>query len=170
MTTALPAWLQFAWAFAGIISVVGGVCWLLLVAWPYLRWTRRTMEETLGIGRSSAQILETIKADVVPLIADAKSVVGSIRTLVDDVKNQNPGKILEFLDKLSKDGTVERMTTAVEIIGKKVQSVFGAKHEGERVEVPDFEEDEGEPSKDVQGVPAGEGVVRPEERPDGAVR
>ena len=78
-TSAIPAWLQIAWAVAGLCVAVGGAVWILFIFLPYLTWTRRIMRESLELGRSTAKTLETLKQGIAPVVEDLKGLVADAR-------------------------------------------------------------------------------------------
>lgn len=96
--------------------------------------------------RSTLQLLDmAIKndermRDLGSVAADAKEVIGAVRSLIEDVKEQNPGRIIEFLEKLQKDGSIEKIATSVEAIAKKAHEVLerGKVKEGAAIEVPNL--------------------------------
>lgn len=80
--------------------------------------------EGLEIGRETAEVMRALKEDVVPIIADAKTVLASVSELVRQLNEQNPKAIVDFLERLAKDGTVEKIASSVETVAKKVHEVL----------------------------------------------
>lgn len=78
----------------------------------------------LEIGKTTAAILRDFQREIKPLLADAGEVVGSVRKLVEDLKHQDVGKIVEFLERVKSDGTVDRVAASLEVIAKKFDSVI----------------------------------------------
>jgi uncharacterized protein YoxC len=140
VTTALPAWLQIVWAITAILISFGAIAWALFVLWPYIHETRAVMRESLKLGRATANTLTTLESDIRPVVKDLKEIVSDIRTLIGDVKEQKPGRIIEFLEKLQKDGSIEKIATAVEAIARKTHEVLerGKVKDGTVIDVPDF--------------------------------
>lgn len=83
--------------------------------------------EGLDLGRNTATTLTELRADVKPILEDAKSVLGSVRDLVEDVKSQNPKRIVEFIEKLAHDGTVEKIAKSVEKVADRVHEALTQK-------------------------------------------
>jgi uncharacterized protein YoxC len=140
VTTALPAWLQIVWAVTAILIAFGAIAWALLILWPYLRETRLVMRESLKLGRATTSTLTTLEGDIRPVVKDLKEIVSDIRTLISDVKEQKPGRIIEFLEKLQKDGSIEKIATSVEAIARKAHEAFeqGRVPKGTEITVPEF--------------------------------
>lgn len=140
MTTALPAWLQIVWAVTAILIAFGAIAWALLILWPYLRETRLVMRESLKLGRATTATLTTLEGDIRPVVKDLKEIVSDIRTLIGDVKEQKPGRIIEFLDKLQKDGSIEKIATSVEAIARKAHEALGRgkPQEGAEISIPNL--------------------------------
>jgi hypothetical protein len=97
----------------------------------------------LEIGEETSKVLAQLQRDFVPLLKDVQEVVGSARTVIDDIRQQNPGRIIEFLEKLKADGSVERAVRSVEEIAKKVHEVIERPKTpaGVSIGVPDLDED-----------------------------
>lgn len=78
----------------------------------------------LDIGKQTAAILREFQKEIRPLLTDAGEVIGSVKTLVEDLKRQDVAKIMEFLDRVKRDGTVDRVAASLEEIAKKVDRVI----------------------------------------------
>ncbi len=59
----MPLWLHVTWAVCGIVAVVGGIAWTILVAWPFMRDTRRAAVEGLAISKGTVEILKNLEAE-----------------------------------------------------------------------------------------------------------
>ena len=140
MTTALPPWLQIAWAITAILISLGAIGWALFVLWPYIHETRLVMRESLKLGRATATTLTTLEGDIRPVVKDLREIVSDIRTLISDVKEQKPGRIIEFLEKLQKDGSIEKIATSVEAIARKAHEAFeqGRVMKGSAIAIPEL--------------------------------
>ena len=121
---AVPAWLQITWAIAGIGVAVGGFLWVVIVFYPYILFTKRMMVKSIELGEKTANHLVELQRDVGPLIVDAKAVIASVRTLVDDIQRQDPRRLVEFVDKLARDGTLDRITGSLEKIADRVHGAI----------------------------------------------
>ena len=78
----------------------------------------------LEIGQDTSRTLEEMRDEVKPLVEDAKEVVGAVRDLVKDIKDQNPRKIVDYFDKLSKDGTIDRIAASIDKVADKVHEAI----------------------------------------------
>jgi hypothetical protein len=116
MIAGLPLWVQWA-------VVIGLAVWTVFIAWPYLRWTKRRIEATANAMESIQKFVEN---EAVPLVRDARAMVSGAQTVVDDLKSQNPKRILEFIDKLEKDGTIHKLAASIEqVVAKFKADGFG---------------------------------------------
>lgn len=77
----------------------------------------------LEVAEKTAATLDEIKAEVMPVVADMKAVLGDIKALVDQVKHKDFKKLTEFVDGLSKNGTVEALATNIKKLAERVQVV-----------------------------------------------
>lgn len=77
----------------------------------------------LDVGRQTADLLDGFSRDTKPIVEDLKNIIASVRELIEDLKRQKAGKIVEFLEKLSKDGTVDKIAGSLDEIGRKVGEV-----------------------------------------------
>ena len=136
MTTSLPPWLQIAWAVTAILIALGAVGWALLALWPYMRVTRAAMMESLELGRASSGVLKGLESEVKPLVADLRGIVGDFKILIGDIKEQRPGRILEFLEKLEKDGSIQKITQSVEAIARQAHAALEKSHAGSPISIP----------------------------------
>lgn len=76
------------------------------------------------MAQDQRSLLKEMRDDVKPITADAKEVIGGVRELIEDFKKQDPKRIVDFIDKLSKDGTLERIADSVEKVGEKVHEAI----------------------------------------------
>jgi len=74
----------------------------------------------LEVAESTADTLDEIKSEVMPVVADAKAVLGDLKALVEQVKHKDFQKITEFVESLSKNGTVEALATNIKKIAERV--------------------------------------------------
>lgn len=112
MIAGLPLWAQWT-------LVIGMVLWTLLVAWPYMRWTQRRINATANAMESVQRFVED---ELVPVVKDARAMITGAQTIVNDLKSQNPKRILEFIDRLEKDGTIHKLTASIEQIVLKFKT------------------------------------------------
>jgi len=70
-----------------------------------------------------SKILSELRDEIKPLVADAKVVIKSVEDMVNQFGDQ-PRVVVDFIDKLAKDGTVEKLTSSIEAVVKKVQDVI----------------------------------------------
>lgn len=96
--SAVPSWLQIAWACAGIGTLFGGFAWIVFIFWPYLRWSKRMMVDSYLLGQKTAERLAELQVQTKPLIDDA-------RKLVDDARKYMEGgdlaRVTKALERLS---------------------------------------------------------------------
>jgi hypothetical protein len=53
----LPLWVQWTAAVVFTIVNVGTMLWVLLVMWPFMRWTRRNAEESKADVKELVELL-----------------------------------------------------------------------------------------------------------------
>jgi len=111
MNNAIPAWLQIAWAIGGVTVAVGGILWIGLIFYPYLKLTRSVMLESLELGKKTADVLGELQKELAPMVTDAKELVREAKELwkergraerAIDAIASIPGKIDELVVKLEK--------------------------------------------------------------------
>lgn len=112
MISGLPLWVQW-------VVVIGLAFWTLFIAWPYLRWTKKRIAATANAMES---IQAFVEQEAVPLVRDARAMIAGAQTIVDDFKSQNPKRILEFMDKLDKDGTIHKLSASIDRIVEKFKN------------------------------------------------
>ena len=83
----LPTWLQWGWALAGLGVAVGGLCWILLIFWPYLRWSKVMTMRLYDLSKDTAKTLQQFREQIEPVIRTADKVVGDVERIIrEDVK------------------------------------------------------------------------------------
>jgi len=82
----------------------------------------------LEVAEATAATLETIRAEVMPAVRDAKAVLGDLKALVDQVKNKDFSKVIEFADSLAKNGSLESLATNIKKIAERVTVAVEAPH------------------------------------------
>lgn len=75
----------------------------------------------LEVAEATAETLAEIKAEVMPVVADTKEVIADIKALVEQVKHKDFAKLTEFVDGLSKNGTVEALAANIKKLAERVQ-------------------------------------------------
>lgn len=88
----------------------------------FLNITLKMWDKAIEQGK----ILADLRDEVKPLVQDAKAVIKSVEDMVSRFGDQ-PMVVIDFIDKLAKDGTVQKLTTSIESIVKKVQEVIDHK-------------------------------------------
>lgn len=68
----------------------------------------------------SEAIMQELRDEIKPITKDAREVIGAVHELVEDLKGQNPKRIVEFVDRLSRDGVIDRIAGTVEKVGEKI--------------------------------------------------
>jgi hypothetical protein len=53
----LPLWVQWTAAIVFTVVNLGTILWVLLVMWPFMRWTRRNAEESKADVRGLVELL-----------------------------------------------------------------------------------------------------------------
>jgi len=86
----------------------------------FLNITLKMWDKAIEQGKILADLRDEIK----PLVEDAKVVIKSVEDMVSRFGDQ-PRIVVDFIDKLAKDGTVEKLTASIESVVKKVQQVIG---------------------------------------------
>lgn len=101
--SAIPAWLQWAWALAGLGIAGGGLVWILGIFWPYLRWSKRMMLQSYELGHRTAEAIGRIQDRIEPIIEKADKVLVDLRALVGDVRTRRePERAVAALERLVK--------------------------------------------------------------------
>lgn len=80
--------------------------------------------EGLEVGKKTASHIDRLQKELETILKDAREIVGPIRELVEDLKRAKTGKVVEFMEELSKSGSVERIAKSVEEIAKKAHDVL----------------------------------------------
>lgn len=88
----------------------------------FLNITLKMWDKAIEQGKILADLRDEIK----PLVADAKVVIKSVEDMVSRFGDQ-PRVVVDFIDKLAKDGTVEKLTSSFDAIMKKVHEVIDPK-------------------------------------------
>jgi hypothetical protein len=78
---------------------------------------------SLGVemSRQTIETMQETKEAIVPVVNDVKEVVGAFRAIVEDVKKHDLHRVVEFVDQLSKNGTVEALATNIKKLAERVQ-------------------------------------------------
>jgi len=82
----------------------------------------------IEIGEKTSETMDSFAADIKPILRDARDVIGEVKELVEQFKSQNPKAIVDFIEKLSKDGTVDRVAKSIETVAKKIGDVLEPKN------------------------------------------
>jgi len=86
--SAVPAWLQILWACCGIFTLIGGFIWILVIFYPYIRWSRRFMiearTESVELMEMLVRRIERLQAEILPLVADARHVVDRVKEMLEE--------------------------------------------------------------------------------------
>jgi uncharacterized protein YoxC len=80
--------------------------------------------EGLNVGKKTAEHIDHLQKELRGILTDVRDVVGPVKALVDDLKRQKTGKVIEFIEKLSTDGSVEKIAGALESIGDRIHKAF----------------------------------------------
>jgi hypothetical protein len=91
VTPFLPAWLQLAWAIAGLTIATGGIVWTLAILWPYMRVTREAILESLKIARES-------RGDFAELVREARELVKAAKE--SGISRERVEKLVSGLEKI----------------------------------------------------------------------
>jgi uncharacterized protein YoxC len=84
-TSALPEWLQYVWAISGSTALVVACAWTLGFFLPYLLRQERKMDESLKLGRETAEIISKVSDEIQPIIRDLKEVVHKVRVTAEQI-------------------------------------------------------------------------------------
>jgi hypothetical protein len=107
MNPAIPPWVQYVWAAAGITVALGGVVWILFIFWPYLRWSKAVMRESLEIGKRTAAHLDQLQNELTPVIEDLRTAVADAKDMLHELRGEH----------------FDRMVKAVESIPQKIDEL-----------------------------------------------
>jgi hypothetical protein len=142
----IPTWLQWAWALAGLVIAAGGFVWILGIFWPYLRWSKRVMRQSLELGQQTAGILQQVQRELDPVIKDVKAVAADVRAMVAEFRKANDlEKISKALDKLATNGALDATLKAIQSLPAKLDALTKRSPQGGTMEVPVLPtEDKGE--------------------------
>jgi uncharacterized protein YoxC len=80
--------------------------------------------EGLNVGKKTADHIDHLQKELRGILTDVKDVIGPVRELVDDLKKQKAGKVVDFIEKLSSDGSITKIAAALESIGERVHKAF----------------------------------------------
>jgi len=119
--TGLPLWFQCIWALASVGAFTLGIVWILVIFWPYLRWSRRMMITSLDLAKDTAKILKDVQARIEPLIEDGRAILKESRQVLETLRARDLGKVEKILAQLSEHGRLDRFVAAVEKIGDKLE-------------------------------------------------
>lgn len=97
----LPGWVQWAWALAGLGVALGGLCWILFIFWPYLKWSRGMMQQSFNLGAESAAHLKQLQTELSPVIAALQKTVADVRTAAADFQEKELKGIAANLEKIA---------------------------------------------------------------------
>jgi uncharacterized protein YoxC len=76
--------------------------------------------EGLNVGKKTAEHIDLLQKELRGILTDVKDIVGPVKELVDDIKKHKAGKVVAFIEKLSTDGSVEKIAGALESIGDRI--------------------------------------------------
>lgn len=76
--------------------------------------------EGLNVGKKTANHIDLLQKELRGILTDVRDIVGPVKELVGDLKGQKTDKVVQFIDKLSKDGSVEKIAGALESIGDRI--------------------------------------------------
>jgi hypothetical protein len=99
-----------------------------------LRMTLRMWEMAVEQRATMLELRDSIK----PFVVEGRGVIEGVKGVIEDLKNQKAGKIIEFIEKIEKDGLIPKIVLSMEEIGRQVgDAVRRFKHgKGGEVEVP----------------------------------
>jgi uncharacterized protein YoxC len=80
--------------------------------------------EGLKMGKTTADHIDALQKELRGILTDVRDIVGPVSELVNDLKSQKTGKVIEFIEKLSTDGSVEKIAGALESIGERIHRVI----------------------------------------------
>lgn len=97
----------------GLREMLFPICMIYMAVLEMYPCVRGGFEVQLEASRQTVPVFTGIREDLTPVLRD-------VRSLVDDIKKQDPKRIVEFIEKISKDGTVERVCKSLEAISGKL--------------------------------------------------
>jgi uncharacterized protein YoxC len=106
------------------VYAVGFAAPMLITSLMKLSMGLEMSREGLNVGKKTAEHIDHLQKELKGILTDVRDVVGPVKALVDDLKKQKTGKVLEFIEKLSTDGSVEKIAGALESIGERIHKAF----------------------------------------------
>lgn len=82
---------------------------MLFIMWPYLRWTRRMMQQSFDLGAATAGHLKKLQEELTPVITDLKKAVADVRGAAEDFQKGTLKRIEDSLEKIAASMTVETL-------------------------------------------------------------
>lgn len=80
--------------------------------------------EGLEVGKRTAKHIDHLQKELRGILTDVREIVGPVRSLIEDLKRQKVGKVVEFIERLSNDGSIEKIAGAVESIGDRIHKAI----------------------------------------------
>lgn len=81
--------------------------------------TRMERKADVSIRLASKAAMLYDRAD--PVIQNASEVLASVRSIIEQLKQHRPEKIMEFIDEIQKSGTLDKVTKSLDEISKRVK-------------------------------------------------
>lgn len=106
------------------LYAVGYMAPMLAVSLKKMSLGLEMSREGLNVGKKTAQHIDHLQKELRGILTDVKDIVGPVRELVDDLKKQKTGKVIAFIEKLSTDGSVEKIAGALESIGERIHKAL----------------------------------------------
>lgn len=78
----------------------------------------------IEIGEKTSETMDEFARDIKPILRDAQDVIGEVKKLVRQFESQNPKAVVDFIEKLARDGTVDRVAKSVETVAKKIHEAL----------------------------------------------
>jgi hypothetical protein len=126
-------WGSSALETSGIGSMVFqvlGIVWVVIFMASYLIRMEKKADISLRMGdqavtlaKKSAETMELVQDEIRPIAADAKVVMADVKEMVAQFKRDDFGKVQAELNKLIKDGTLERILKKIELASENLDQI-----------------------------------------------
>lgn len=87
--SALPLWMQYMWAVAGLLMLMLAVCWTLFIFWPYLRRSEKKHNYSIKLAEEAKKDLaeaQTKLTDAITKLAEGQGKLGDAQKVAIGVQ------------------------------------------------------------------------------------
>jgi hypothetical protein len=114
----LPEWFAILWGILSSSSVILGILWISILFWPRFRDGHRMAIESIKIGRETAELLRTVKDELLATLKETNNVMKRINAVFPEGKEEDLKQSLANLEehiKVIRDG-VEKNTKPLPVL------------------------------------------------------